>query len=222
MEYLILLLIPALIQAGVYDDKASIMIMSRIRQRTKSVTGYMAYNIAKHSPDLQKRGLVGDLKQKLQEYVSDTYTDKASKNFEPIMRVEMDNAFNQYYRHTKRDTFLTPEQEKHREQLFAQWLSKRLDAKFKNHMVSKFDVWKDDHKMIGKRSDVNRVTGLQKRYIERTPKNQAIFLIVTSFLLIPVFMNPFTVGLWGILFSLSTYVLFFNPIFTRMTFGTWW
>lgn len=225
MKYWFLLFLPLLTLAGVYDDNASAIIMSRIRQKTVPVTEYMAEDIAKKSPVLHKRGLIGGLKQKLQEYITETYTDKAVKSFEPVMKQEMDNAFGQYYRYTKRDTLLTPEQETHRQKVFADWLSNRLAAKLKNHMINQFELWENDHKRLNKRSELgtqNKDTESFKRpFVEKNGRNMAIFTIVSAFLLIPVFMNPYTIGFYGFIMAIAVFMLFFNPILTRITFGDW-
>jgi hypothetical protein len=198
--------------------------MSKLKAKTGLITEYMAKKINKHSPELQKRGFLGNLKQNLKDYIDETYTKKSLKSFKPVMKHEVDSALAQYYRFTKRDRIMAPEQEKNRQHAFSDWISKRLDVKFKNHMMSEFQIWKKNHtfKKIREAGLQNKEkSSIRKRYLEETPKNMAIYTIVTSFLLLPVFMNPFTVGFYGLLLSIVLYMAFFDPILKRVTFGKW-
>ena len=236
MKALLILLFPAIILAnGFYDSKASTIFLSRIGQNIAPVTEYMTDNIYKNSPKLQKRGIIGDIKNQLREYIGRTYSAKAIKSFEPIMKNEMDNGFKQYYALYKRDGVSSPEQEKYRREAFAGWLSKRLDAKLKNHMVGQLDTWVNEHTLLGKaKTSLQNVfqkresisgkheTGvIQKRYVERTGKTDAIIMIVSSFLLLPIFMNPFMTSIWSLLLVGGSVILFFNPIIYRMVYGYW-
>lgn len=224
MKFVLLLSIPALTLAVAYENPSSALLMSQVSAKTASITEYMADKINEHSLDIQKRGFIGNLKQNLRNYIDETYTQKSLKSFEPVMKKEVDNAFRQYDRHTKRDIILTQEQERYRQHAFSEWLSKRLESKLKNHMLFEFQEWKDDHINFKTRAEAlfqNKAASIQKRYIERTPKKMAIFGIVTAFLLIPIFINPFTIGFYGILLTIISFLLFFDPILKRVTFGEW-
>jgi hypothetical protein len=224
MKFFFLISITSLVLASANENTAIALIMSKLQARTGLITEYMAKKINQHSPQLQKRKILGNLMQNLKDYIHKTYTQKSLESFQPVMKQEVDNSLAQHQRFTKRDIIMTADQEKYRRYAFSDWISKRLDVKFKNHMMSEFQMWKKKH-TFKKMREAGLLTkdksSIRKRKLEESPRNVAIYSIVTSFLLIPVFMNPFTIGFYGFLFSIVLYSVFFDPILKRITFGKW-
>ena len=186
------------------------------------VENYMANQIVSHSPNIQKRGLFGDLKKKVQSYIQRTYTNKALASFEGPMNAEINRGLAQYYRYTKRDTMLTQEQIQNRQLQFSNWLGKRLDAKLKNHMMQGFIEWKNAHNPVNRViNKVKQTVGMQKRFLglEPSKKNNFIIEVVAAFLTIPLFANPFTAGIWGAIFSVAFGMFFIRWILNRVVYG---
>lgn len=205
-------------------------IFFEIHRQMAPVEDYMTNQISAHSPKLHKRNIITNMKAQLKSYIQRTYTNKGIASFQKTMKLEMNKGFAQYYQYTKRDTMLTQEQMKHRQLEFSKWLGKRIDAKFKNHMIREFDSWKKEHnpvhRIINKikprnRGQGNQKTGLQKRYVELNPKNSFIFEVVIAFLTIPFFANPFALGLWGVLFGLFLAQVLARGVLHRLVFGKW-
>lgn len=197
---------------------------NQFKRVTAGVSEFMADKIAKsdvaQKSSIQKR-VFADLKGDIKQYVQASYLDPAIASFQPIMDAEVDKHLRKFQSVRVDPRKHTQEAIKQREKDFAEWLSKKIDAKFKNYLGGKFQEWKRGHSILKKRSTEVSAAGLQKRFVENTPKNHAIFMIVTSFLFLPVFMNPFAAGLWGILVGLGLAVVVMPAIMRKIVFGYW-